>query len=380
MKRVFLAACTLLAACATTKGGEAKKDEKKGGEPVMEKMALSNIIPFDVAACGPRELDLANPNGEVLTGALLTLGPAFQECFVDAKSRDGAPIEAKVKVTVSDKDPAAEVSGTGMTASGKACVEGAVKKLPLKPLAAGAAPIAAEIPLSPGAQVVQQGVNAASDVVAALRLAQTSACECYAKLGAGVAPDLKADIDITETAATLKLNEATELATCVEGKLKAVDLGKKPLKLTWPLLLKNSYASDVDTKAAAALQFQQLDGMRAQRTADVLMAAGRRVQNALAYDELGKKYKAKPTKPLLDELRAKCAEVVASDDKWIANLKALVGVYDSSTKLVMAEKAKDPQWGQVEGALAKQMTATTAEVTRVEAQKTADQNACPKVR
>lgn len=382
MKRlsVFLAACLVLAACATTKSGEAKTDEKKGGEPVMEKMSLSNIIPFDVAACGPRALELANPNAEVLTGALLTLAPAFNECFVDAKSRDGAAVDAKVKVTVTDKEPAVEVAGTGITPSGKACIEGAVKKLGLKPLAAGAAAVAAEIPLAPGPQVVQFGVNAASDVVASLRLAQLSACDCYAKLGSAVAPDLKADIDITETAASLKLNDASELGACVEGKLKAVDLGKKPLKLTWPLLLKNSYAGEVDAKAPAALQFQQLDGMRAQRTADVLMSAGRRVQNALAYDELGKKYKAKPTKPVLDELRAKCTEVVASDDKWIGSLKALVAVYDQSTKLVMAEKAKDPQWAQVEGALAKQTTATTAEVTRVEAQKVADQNACPKVR
>jgi hypothetical protein len=150
--------------------------------------------------------------------------------------------------------------------------------------------------------------------------------------------------------------------------------------MTWPFLLKNSYATDVDTTAPAALQFQQLDGMRAQRTSDVLIAAGQRVSAALAFDDLAQKYKKKPAKGLLEELKTKCADVVAGDDKQIAALKALVAVLEGSQKLATAEKAKDAQWGQVEEQLGNQLKTSTAEVVRVEEQKKNDLNACPKTK
>jgi D-alanyl-D-alanine carboxypeptidase len=157
-------------------------------------------------------------------------------------------------------------------------------------------------------------------------------------------------------------------------------LGDVAAKLTWPLLLKNSYASELEPSAPAALRFQQLDGMRAQRTSDVLIAAGQRVAAALAFDDLAQKYKKKPAAGMLDQLKVKCAEVAAGDDKQIAAVKSLVSVLEESQKLVAAEKAKDPQWGQVEAALAQQLTSSTGEVVRVEEQKKNDLNACPKVK
>ena len=190
-----------------------------------------------------------------------------------------------------------EVNGLGASAAGKACVEAAFKKLPIQPLPAGSKPVITEIPVSGGPQIVRVGDNAANDVAGKLRLAQPSMCECYAKLGDKPAPTLKAEVEVTgEGAPKVTFNTTDELTTCLTGKMQALQLGEAKTKLTWPLLLKNTYAGQLDPAAPAALRFQQLDGMRAQRTADVLVAAGQRVAAAVAFDELAQQYKKKPAK------------------------------------------------------------------------------------
>ena len=133
------------------------------------------------------------------------------------------------------------------------------------------------------------------------------------------------------------------------------------------------------TSAPAALRFQQLDGMRQQRTADVLIASGQRVTSALAYDAAAQAYKKKPGKNALPELNTKCAAVAAGDDKQLAAVKDVVAVLEDSKKLVGEEKSKDPQWAQVETQLDKQLEALKSESTRIEGQKANDLKACPKM-
>ncbi len=370
-----------LAGCATTSGGSTPSSPIDGkSSSGGEKMAITNVIPFDVASCGPRALALSVMTNEVLTGAMLSMSPATQECFVDLQSRDGQPFDLKAKMTVAETGVTIEINGLGASAAGKACVENAFKKLPIQPLPAGSKPIVTEIPVSGGPQSVRVGDNAANDIAGKLRLAQPSMCDCYAKLGDQPAPMLKAEVEATGDGAKVTLNSTDELATCLQGKMQALKLGDAKAKLTWPLLLKNTYAGQLDPSAPAALRFQQLDGMRAQRTADVLVAAGQRVAAALAYDDLAQRYKKKPAKGMLEELKVKCAEVAAGDDKQMAAVKALVTVLEDSQKLVAAEKAKDPQWAQVEPMLAQQLASSNAEVARVEEQKKNDLNACPKTK
>lgn len=379
---VLLAPLLALAGCATTSPGPSGSPEKSAapsGGP--QKLAITNVIPFDVASCGPRELTLTPMTAEVLTGAMLSMTPAIQECFVDLQNRDGQPFDLKGKITVAESGASIEVTGLGASPTGKACVEAAYQKLALQPLAAGSKPVAAEIPLAAGPQTVRVGDNVANDVAGKLRLAQPSMCECYAKLGQKPAPMLKAEVEVgAEGAVKVNLGSTDELATCLTGKLQALKLGDAQAKLNWPLLLKNSYANELEASAPAALRFQQLDGMRAQRTADVLIAAGQRVAAALDFDALAQKYKKKPSKAILDEVKLKCADVVAGDDKQLAAVKSLVSVLQDSQKLVAEEKAKDPQWAQVEPALAQQLTSSTAEAVRVEEQKKSDLNACPKTK
>jgi hypothetical protein len=382
MTRLKIALSALaFTACATSSGSttaDAKPATAKNTEPV--KLSITNVIPFDVASCTSRPITLSPLTAEVLTGAMLSMSPATQECFVDPAAREGN-FDLKGKITVSDSGVTYEFTGTGASASGKACLEGAYKKLNLVALPAGAKPITAEIPLSAIPQQVKLGDNPANDIAGRLRLSQATFCECYAPVAMKTPPNLKVEVEVAQGGAVkATFPTSDEITTCLTGKVQALKLGENAGKMTWPFLLKNSYATDVDTTAPAALQFQQLDGMRAQRTSDVLIAAGQRVSAALAFDDLAQKYKKKPAKGMLEELKTKCADVVAGDDKQIAAVKALVAVLESSQKLATAEKAKDAQWGQVEEQLGNQLKTSTAEVVRVEEQKKNDQNACPKTK
>jgi hypothetical protein len=383
MKRILLhAGLVAFAACATTSATKTDAKAAPKGAPVMEKMAVSNVLPFDLAACGPRAgLDLSAPTQEMLLGALLSLDPAFSECFVDASSVDGAALAAVVKLTVGETVEA-EATGTGLTASGKACLVAAMKKLPLKPLEKGAKALTAEKPVAPAGKSVKMGINPASDAVGLVRLAQPSLCECYAEVGAKPAPTLTAKLLLSKTKPAevlLDPTEAATVATCVGAKLKDVKFPVADVTVAYLFLLKNSYATEVTESAQPALQFQQFDGMRAQRTADVLMSAGKRGVAASAYDAVVEKYKKTKSPSLIAELRTKCAAVVGSDDGWAGSIKALVATYDSTLTLVKDEKAKDAAaWGPVEQKLTEQRTGAAAELTRVEGQKKADENACPK--
>ncbi len=386
MTRLATAALSIvLAGCATTSSGTSPSSSstaaEKSGSGDSKKLAITNVIPFDVAACGPRALTLAPLTPEVLTGAMLSMTPAMQECFIDLQNRDGQPFDLKAKLTVAESGVTVELNGLGASPAGKACVEAAYKKLPLQALPAGSKPVVAEIPIGASSQMVKVGDNAANDIAGKLRLAQPSMCECYAKLGQQPVPLLKANVEVAaDGSAKVDLTSKDELATCLTAKMQAIKFAEAATKLSWPLLLKNTYAEELEASAPAALRFQQLDGMRAQRTSDILIASGQRVAAAIAYDELAQKYKKKPAKGLLEELKTKCAEVAAGDDKQMAAVKSLVSVLEASQKLVSGEKAKDAQWAPVEQALAQQLTASTAEVVRIEEQKKNDLNACPKTK
>ncbi len=386
MIRLATAALSIvLAGCATTSSGTpptpSSSAKPSAGSGDAKKMAITNVIPFDVASCGPRALPLSPLTAEVLTGAMLSMTPAMQECFIDLQARDGQPFDLKAKLTVADSGVTVEFTGLGASPTGKACVEAAYKKLPLQALPAGSKPVVAEIPIGASSQMVRVGDNVANDIAGKLRLAQPSLCECYAKLGQQPVPTLKADVEVAANgSAKVDLNSKDELATCLTTKMQAIKFAETATKLTWPLLLKNTYADELEGAAPAALRFQQLDGMRAQRTSDILIASGQRVATAVSYDELAQKYKKKPAKGLLEELKVKCAEVAAGDDKQMNAVKSLVSVLEASQKLVAGEKAKDAQWAPVEQALAQQLTASTAEVVRIEEQKKNDLNACPKTK
>lgn len=384
MLKRFAAACAalVLGACATT---TANKQPDKGAapaEPVREKMAVVNNSPFDLSACGAHALELEPLSEEVLMGALLTRGPAFQECFLDAKSAQGTPTDVTVKVTVADSGATIAIGGTGVTDTGKACLEAAAKAITFPTLAAGAAPVSGQIPVAMSVKPVEWGKNVASDVAGTVRLALPSMCSCFTELGDDAPPQPVLKLKLTATTPPDVIVDGVAanpgVASCIGDKVKTLALPKADVEMGLPLILVNGWASEPTAGASAPLQFQQLEAMRARRTAEVLMSAGRRGMAAARYDEVVKKYKAKPTPTLIGELRTKCAAVLAGDDSNLATLKALVDVYQAEAKLVTAEKAKDPAWANVEPSLNQQLAQTSGEVARVEKQKVADAAACPK--
>lgn len=389
MIRLVLAVTTLvLGACAAV-----GRQGDLSSQSSAERMVVANVLPFDIAACGARAVPLGAPSDELVMGALLSIGPATQECFTDGASLDGATLDAKLKVTVG-AEVSFEVLGTGVSASGKECLLAAAKKLPFKPLEAGAKPakpleagakpVSGEVPVQPGGKAVVFGINPASDAAGTIRLAQPSFCSCYAELGTKPAPVLVANLKLFKekpVEVELEPNQVPTVAACVSEKLKALKLPSADVQLPYQFLLKNAYADAATPEAQPALQFQQLDGVRAQKTADVLLAVGQRVPVARAYDALVAKYKAtRPEKawPLIGELKTKCAALLAADDVWVASLKTLVGVYQSSLDMAKTEKAKDPAWAPVEDALTRQMGDTSQELARVEGQRKNDEGACPK--
>lgn len=377
MLRAAVLPLAVLTGCATTETASkpAAPAEQPAAQP--QKLALTNIIPFDVAACGPRALKLTPFNTEVLAGALLTLSPGIDECFVDPANREGDTFDAKLKVTVGDS-VLVEVSGVGPSAAGKACVERVVKALPLTTATPA---VSAEVPVTADTKVVKLGDNPANDAAGKLRLAQRAQCECYAKLGTMNPPALVGEAEITaEGKNTVSLSPNEELAACLTPRLTALDLGKQPVKLKWPLLLENAYASEADAAAVATLRFQALERQRAQRTADIIITSGQRFATAVEYDAQAKAYKAKPNKAALEKLKTKCAEVLAFDAEQAKAVNALVSVLTQSQQLAATEKAKEPQWEQVETRIAQQLTATQAQVEKVAQQTKNDEGACPKTK
>ena len=377
MLRAAVLPLAVLTGCATTETASkpAAPAEQPAAQP--QKLALTNIIPFDVASCGPRTLKLTPFNTEVLTGALLSLSPGIDECFVDPANREGDTFDAKLKVTVGDS-VLVEVSGVGPSAAGKACVERVVKTLPLTTATPA---VSAEVPVTPDTKVVKLGDNPANDAAGKLRLAQHAQCECYAKLGTMNPPVLVGEAEITaEGKNTVTLSPNEELTACLTPRLTALDLGKQPVKLKWPLLLENAYASEADAAAVPTLRFQALERQRAQRTADIIITSGQRFATAVEYDAQAKAYKAKPNKAALEKLKTKCAEVLAFDAEQAKAVNALVSVLTQSQQLAATEKAREPQWEQVETRIAQQLTATQAQVEKVAQQTKNDEGACPKTK
>jgi hypothetical protein len=381
MFKALAVTCVALAlgACATPSGN---KTAAAPAEPVREQMAVSNNSPFDLAACEQPKREFEPESEESVMGALLTRGPAFQECFLDPKSAQGSPTDVTVKATIAASGVTVSVGGTGLSEGGKACLEAAAKAIVFTALPAGAPEVSGQVPVAVSVKPIEWGTNVVNDAAGTVRLGLPTTCSCFAEQASSAPPQPVLKLKLT-TAAPPDITidgvaKTPEVGTCLGEKLKALELPKSDLEMGLPLILVNGWADEADATASAPLQFQQLEAIRGRRTAEVLIAAGHRGQAAARYDAVVKKYKAKPTYSLIGELRTKCAAVLATDDAHLTALKALVGVYEAEAKLVAAEKAKEPAWAKIEPSLTAQLGQTSGEVQRVEQQKVSDTAACPK--
>ncbi len=357
------------AACAT----------KPAVSPQAVKMQVNNMRTFDVASCAPRTVaTTATPEG--ITGALMASSPAFHECFMDPKSRAGAEINSKLKATAGETTTF-EITGTGISEFGKACIMAAAKRIEMPKPGVSSAPIVGELNLVPNSPAVTFGLNEASDAVANIRLAQPSACSCYASIGSAPAPILTANFTLHATApADIALApESGPMAECLKGKLAAVNLPKADVAFAYQFLLMNSHADAPTPGAAAPLQNLQWDGIREQQTADVMIASGGRADIASKYVSAAKAFNAKPEMKKYPALRSMCLDLVEADGSWLGALEKLKGSGDSVLTLVRGEQAKDAAtWGPLEARLSQIVGAYGEEAKRVSALKDSDLKTCPK--
>jgi hypothetical protein len=377
-------AALVLEACVTTAASQQPAPGAAPAAAARERLAVTNNSPFDLAVCGRPALELEPLSEEVVMGALLARGPSFQECFLEPKSSQGTPADVTVKVTVADSGVTVTIGGTGLTDAGKACLEAAAKAIPFPALPAGTPAVSGQIRVAPGVKPIEWGNNVADDMAGTIRLALPSMCSCFTEFGDAAPPQPVLKLRLTPTAPPDVLVEGvaghTGVAACLGDKVKALALPRVDvdLEMGLPLILVNGWSNETTAGAAPTLEFQQLEARRARQTAEVLIAAGRRGVAAMRYDEVVKKYKARPTPSLIGELEAKCAAVLAGDDAHLAALKALLASYQAEVQLVTAAKAKDPAWARVEPGLQQQLAKASGEVARVEQQKLSDAAACPK--
>lgn len=376
---ITLCSAALLAACATTSATQPTGE----APPARQKQAITNNRPFDVMACPGHPLALEPLTEEVVIGALLTRGPAFEECLLRPDARAGTLGALSVKATVAPDGVAVAVTGEGLSASGRACLEAAVKAVPFPTPAAGTAPLSGEVPVTATQKPLARGANAVDDAVAAARLELPALCRCFEGVP-GPAPSptvqLKTTTGATPVVRLEGLDAQPALATCLAEGLAAAAYPDTDVEAGFPLFLIDGWADATTPGAPAALGFQQLETARARHTALVLIAGGHRGAAAAAYDAAVARYKAKPTASLIPELKAKCAAVLAADDAHLDALKGLAAATDAGLQLAVSEKPHDAAWAQVEQSLTQQREKMVAEAARVAQQRTADEAACPKVK
>jgi hypothetical protein len=335
--------------------------------PGPEQQRVVNLVPFDVASCFPQKPALPTPpNAESVAAALRTARPSVLECLVDPSThgpwRDTA-------ITLNGHT----VTGGNLQESGKACIEKVIAALGL-PESAPESPVEIHSSL-PG---VKLGINTASDIAGAIRIAQGQWCDCYqgappatltlnVKVKPGAAPEVKTDA-------------AGALATCLSDKVKALPL-KAPTETQVPyLFLFMDSRGDAEIGGAPPeLQFQQLDAIRSRKSAESALAVGVRIAAVSAYDALVAKYNA-AKKPLsmVKEIKARCGDLVKADDALVAALEAQGKLDQHTADLAASFAAKNAEWKNAQDAASSQAQATTAEVGKVKAARDADAKVCPK--
>jgi hypothetical protein len=323
------------------------------------------------------------------------------ECLADP-TRRGAEKETRVviKSTLGAGGVESAVSGQNLTPEGEKCVKAALTRyfatVPqlATPPAAGAAPVTAEIPVQHIAGVspaVTLGVNEGSDITGTVRLMQSTWCDCYAEWKDAPPRTLKAKIKIAKGASAAPSDvsfEATndpaadKVAACLKDKVKSLRFKVTPDEITLPytfLFLHSAHDGGLPN-APPEIQFAQLDALRGQRAAAAVIAVGTRSVAAATYDDLVKKYKAKPASVQVEELKTKCADLLKADEGWVASIEKQVDIDQKTVELVTALAAKDPGWAKAQAASQSNLDATKKDLEQAKKIRTDDAGICPKER
>jgi hypothetical protein len=395
--------------------------------PVLAENAaqrVGNLVPFDIANCAPRALELSKPINEyAVQAAFRSSRPYIQECLTDGRSYDSTkPLHGKVNIAVDATGAKVTASAEGIQPAAKACIEKAVSSQlgTVAPLAADAKAISFDGPFERGANTaVRMGLNEASDIQGAVRLALPQWCGCFDELKTKTPPLITGPVTLTRAdqlqhPERFKLPDgglptlravsaalagppgdaaATKASACLNPKVESLPLkaGAEQYIAPVQLLLLNSNATDTAPAAAPPpVQFAQLDAIREQRQADAFAALARRQKVADDYDKLVVKYQTgiKSTDPkkkkaaagMVNDLKSGCAALVKADDAFTTALETQSGVEQKAIELARTLKASDPSWADAEAAAAGAAGDTQKQIADSKTLKAANEKACPKTK
>jgi len=417
MRRQFsLMIGLVILACA---GGQSSGGGGAAAAP-GERQRVQNLVPFDIATCWPRRLDLGKTANEfTLQAAYRGARPAINECLVDARVQNpAATTKGKATITIDGTGASVAVTGDGLQPAGAACIEKAIRAQ-IDGLTAPAnlkQPITLDAPFErePG-QMVRLGINEASDVVGTIRLALPQWCSCFESLKTAAPPELTGSVtltreDIAKYADRIPMKDGgigstkgviaalqptdpsgAQAASCVNQKIEALPLKTTNEQFIVPaqILLLNSHGSPtMPANTPPALQFAQMDVVRELRQAEAFAALTRRQNVANAYDAQVQAYQAavkskdskkrKSADAMVKDLKSGCAALVKVDDEYTKSLLSQAEVEQEAVTLAQTLKAKDPAWGQAEQASAGALADTQKQVDASKQLRAANEKACPK--
>jgi hypothetical protein len=396
---------TVFFALALASCGPAQQEEAKDpaqAKPVAEQLRITNINQSDLAVCFPKAPAVPDKiTGETLTGLLVAARPQIMECLADPKRR-GAEKETRavIKTTYGPGGVEHAVSGQNLTPDGETCLKqtltryfSSVPQL-ASPAAAGAAPITAEVPVQHIAGVspaVTLGLNEGSDIAGTVRLMQSTWCDCYAEWKDAPPRPLKAKIKVTKGASVAPSDvsfeptsdpAADKVAACLTDKVKGLRFKVSTDELTLPytfLFLHSAHDGGLPN-APPEIQFSQLDSLRGQRAAAAVIAIGERSAAAGVYDGLVKQYKAKPASVKVEDLKARCADLLKADDGWVASIEKQIDIDQKTVALVSELAAKDQGWAKAQAAAQSNLDDTKKDLESAKKIRTDDAGICPKER
>jgi hypothetical protein len=416
MKRALTLTALALTACGAAEptgpaAPSTSADAGAAAAPKVEQQRIQNLGYFDVATLFPAPPVVAgHATSEALLGVEVTARPVVMECLVDPRNRGP---EQKTHVVVdaalADAGVTHQVTGQNLTPAGTACIEGALRTwtqgvpaLTAKNVAARDAGSAVKshleydhvVGVSPA---VVLGVNEASDIAGAIRLALPTWSDCFTAWKSAPPRLLRATVGAvrpkpvtpTVTLITVAFDPTTDaaagaVAACLTGKLKAIPV-KTPAgeSLTMPYVFRlvHSGIGDPLPDAPPELQFVQLDLQRARRTAETAIVLGERGHAVAVYDDLVKRFKAKAAPEVtVEQLREKCAVMVTLDDKLIAAAERQAAVEEATHRFTVEQKARDASWAEAEAGSTKNLADAQKDLESFKANKKLDEGACPKVK
>jgi hypothetical protein len=381
---------------------------------------VTNLVPFDLANCFPRAIDLGKPVNEyALQAAFRAARPAVQECLVDTRTYEASkPLKGTATLTVDGSGQKVSAAGDGLQPAAQDCIQKAISAQ-----LANVAPLGADAKLTftgPFERApntgVRLGVNEVSDVEGGIRMALPQWCSCFEPYRTKAPPQLAGNVDVVRAdvaksdrfklpdggtrstqpvISSLKASDgdpaASALAGCVNNRVQELSFKTSTEELVVPaqvLLINSSSTEPLAASAPPVLQFAQVDAMVEQREAESFAQLARRQTVADAYDRNVQRYQAgikskdakkrRAADAMVKDLKSGCAALLRADDDFTKALEAQGAAEQKAVEMARAFKAKEPSWAEAEGAASGAAADTQKQLDASRQLRAANEKACPK--